>query len=380
MNKTVESIAQTHGEQILQTYLREAKFLYLKNIPKQTVIAALLLQLKNPYALARVFKTSINKLEHLINNGAYKSFYIPKRRGGQRLIEVPEIPLLNTQKGLNFFLQAYYACIKPQSVHGFIKTKNYSDKPSGIVSNASIHVNKATVLNIDLKDFFQNISSKQIYQLFRSPLFNYNENMSAAYTLLCTHKGHLPTGAPTSPILSNFICLELDRAMEQFSLIHELSYSRYADDLSFSSNKQINTNTLLDLIGRINTLGFQINNKKVRMQGRRCRQTATGLVVNQKVNVDRRYIRNIRATLHDFQLNGLANASTKHFKLQETASEGQQQHFISRIQAQINFVGSVRGKDDGIYNKLKQALDHQIKSVIRVKWYNYHSKLEKREN
>jgi RNA-directed DNA polymerase len=357
MNKTVESIAQTHGEQILQTYLREAKFLSLKNIPKQTVIAALLLQLKNPYALARVFNTSINKLEHLINNGAYKSFYIPKKRGGQRLIEVPEIPLLSNQKGLNFFLQAYYACIKPQSVHGFIKTKSYSEKPSGIVSNASMHINKATVLNIDLKDFFQNISSKQVYQLFRSPLFNYNENMAAAYTLLCTHKGHLPTGAPTSPILSNFICLELDRAMEQFSLLHELSYSRYADDLSFSSNQHIPTNTLLDLIGSINALGFQINDKKVRMQGRRTKQTVTGLVVNQKLNVDRRYIRNLRATLHDLKLNGLANASTKHFKLQKTASEAQQQHFISRINAQINFVGSVRGKEDGIYMKFKKAID-----------------------
>jgi RNA-directed DNA polymerase len=353
MNKTVESIAQDWGEQILQTYLRDAKFLSLKNIPKQYVIAAMFLKLNSPYTLARVFKTTINSLEKRINNGSYNSFYIPKRKGGQRLIEVPETPLLKTQKGLNFFLQAYYACIKPQSVHGFIKTKSYSNKPSGIISNASMHINKATVLNIDLKDFFQNISSKQVFQLFRSPLFNFNENMAAAYTLLCTHKGHLPTGAPTSPILSNFICLELDRAMQQFCLIHELSYSRYADDLSFSSNQHISTNTLLDLISAINALGFQINDKKVRMQGRRGRQTVTGLVVNQKVNVDRRYIRKLRAALHDLELNGLANASTKHFKLQETASEAQQQHFISRIQAQINFVGSVRGKDDEVFLKLK---------------------------
>jgi RNA-directed DNA polymerase len=110
---------------------------------------------------------------------------------------------------------------------------------------------------------------------------------------------------------------------------------------------------LLDLIGSINSFGFQINNKKVRMQGRRGRQTVTGLVVNQKLNVDRRYIRKLRATLHDLELNGLASASTKHFKLQETASEAQQQHFISRIQAQINFVGSVRGKEDELFKKLK---------------------------
>jgi RNA-directed DNA polymerase len=140
--------------------------------------------------------------------------------------------------------------------------------------------------------------------------------------------------------------------MEQFSLIHELSYSRYADDLSFSSNQHIPTNTLLDLVSAINTLGFQINDKKVRMQNRRGRQTVTGLVVNQKLNVDRRYIRKLRATLHDLELNGLANASTKHFKLQKTASEAQQQHLISRLRAQINFVGSVRGKDDDLFIKL----------------------------
>ena len=96
--------------------------------------------------------------------------------------------------------------------------------------------------------------------------------------------------------------------MQQFCLVHELSYSRYADDLSFSSNQYISTNTLLDLIGTINALGFQINDKKLRMQGRRGRQTVTGLVVNQKVNVDRRYIRNIRAVLHDLELNGTPNA------------------------------------------------------------------------
>ena len=352
MDKSVESIAQIWGEEIIKKYINTGALLYIKNVSKEKVYAALFLQLKNPYYLACVFKTNIQKLEQLINQPNYTNFYIPKKRGGQRLIEVPESQLLKIQKGLNFFLQAYYACIKPQSVHGFIKTKSYSNKPSGIVSNASMHVNKTTVLNIDLKDFFQNISSKQVYQLFRSALFNYNENMAAAYTLLCTHKGHLPTGAPTSPILSNFICLELDRAMQQFCLVHELSYSRYADDLSFSCNQHISTNTLLDLIGNINSFGFQINNKKLRMQSRRGRQTVTGLVVNQKLNVDRRYIRNIRALLHDLELNGLANASTKHFKLQETASEAQQQHFISRIQAQINFVGSVRGKDDAVFQKL----------------------------
>jgi len=352
MDKSVESIAQIWGEEIIKKYINTGALLYIKNVSKEKVYAALFLQLKNPYYLACVFKTNIQKLEQLINQPNYTNFYIPKKRGGQRLIEVPESQLLKIQKGLNFFLQTHYAFIKPSSVHGFIKTKYFNEQASGIISNASMHINKATVLNIDLKDFFQNISSKQVYQLFRSPLFNYNENMAAAYTLLCTYKGHLPTGAPTSPILSNFICLELDRAMQQFCLVHELSYSRYADDLSFSSNQQISTNTLLDLVSAINALGFQINDKKLRMQGRRSRQTVTGLVVNQKLNVDRRYIRNIRATLHDLELNGLASASTKHFKLQETASEAQQQHFISRIQAQINFVGSVRGKDDAVFQKL----------------------------
>lgn len=363
MNKSVDYIAQTWGKQIIQWYLKTGYLLQIDNTNLKGVFAAFFLQLKNPYYFACVFKTNIAQLEQLINQANYTNYYIPKKRGGQRLIEIPEPTLLKTQKGLNFLLQAYYSCIKPSSVHGFIKTRLYHEKTSGIISNASVHINKATVLNIDLKDFFQNISSKQIYQLFRSPLFNFNENMATAYTLLCTHKGHLPTGAATSPILSNFICLELDRALEQFCLIHELSYSRYADDLSFSSKQHISTNTLLDLVGTINSFGFQINNKKVRMQSRRARQTVTGLVVNQKVNVDRRYIRDLRAALHDLKLNGLANASSKHFKLQETASEAQQQHFISRLQARINFVGSVRGKEDEIYNKLKLAFDQEIKAM-----------------
>ena len=364
---TVLSISQSYGEQILAHYLLHGKVPSVNHQYKHRIQAALFLQLDTPNKLYRVINRQFKTLQRLIQQPVYRVYHIPKKRGGQRLIEVPEPELVQVQKSLNFFLQCYYTSLRPAPVHGFIRQQNKHFKSLSIISNAEAHINKTAVLNIDLKDFFQNISSQQIYQLFRSPLFNFNENMAAAYTLLCTYNGHLPTGAPSSPILSNFICLSLDKALEQFSLLNELTYTRYADDLTFSSNQTIGTNTILDIINLIQENGFKVNDKKVRITGRRGRQLVTGLVVNQRVNVDRRYIRELRATIHHLKLNGLPAASTKHFKLDHTASDTQQQHFLKRLNAKIAFVGSVRGKFDPVYLKLKRGFAEGLGENVRVR-------------
>ena len=114
--------------------------------------------------------------------------------------------------------------------------ENYKQQArSSIVENAKPHVNKQFILQIDIQDFFSSISAQQVATLFASDYFSMTHNVANILTHIVCHNNCLPMGAPTSPILSNFICLPLDEQLQTFAQEYELSYTRCADDLTFSS-------------------------------------------------------------------------------------------------------------------------------------------------
>ena len=318
----------------------------------------MLLSLEKPLELCRFLKTSMIQLEEIINSPVYKHYTVKKKRGGERGIYAPDQRLKQIQKRLNYFLQAWYLCMKPDEVHGFVINPHYLGRYCNIVANAAVHTDKKHVLNIDLKDFFPSISAKHIKNLFTSSCFQYDEQIATALTLLTTYKGILPTGAPTSPVLSNFVCLKLDDDLLTFCRENRLYYSRYADDLTFSSDTIIPMDTILDIILLIKENGFEMNKKKLRVQSSNRKQTVTGLTVNEIVNVDRKLLKKIRAMLHDLTINGLETATKHHFKpIASSDVDRLEGRFMNRLKGYINFVGQVRGKDDSIYRKLKVTVD-----------------------
>jgi Reverse transcriptase (RNA-dependent DNA polymerase). len=326
---------------------------FLQNYERYKLNALYFLSLENPIELCRFFETSILKLEEIINHPKYSYHTISKKRGGMRHIFVPEKQLKKIQRRLNYFLQTYYLWIKPEEVHGFVINPRHLNKiRCNIVANAKAHIGKKHILNIDLKDFFSSISSSRIKKLFMSSVFNFSEQMAIALTLLTTYEGKMPTGTPTSPVLSNFICLELDADLQAFCQENNLQFTRYADDLTFSSNERISENVILQIKELICLNGFNINEKKLHLKSSHRKQTVTGLVVNEKVNVDRKRLRNIRAMLHDLTKNGLETATQRHFNLTNLSNEKQRQLFVNRLKGYINFVGQVRGHDDIIYQKM----------------------------
>jgi len=161
---------------------REKKF--LPNLQKHQQYAMILLSVNSPEKLCRLLKTPMPYLEEIINAPVYKHYTVKKKRGGERHIFAPDKSLKDIQKRLNYFLQAYYLWIKPNEVHGFVINPRYLGVHCNIVENAKVHTGKKHVLNIDLKDFFPNISAKRIKNLFTSHLFNYNEQIAIALTLL----------------------------------------------------------------------------------------------------------------------------------------------------------------------------------------------------
>ncbi len=330
-------------------YQHEAQYapLYLqKNFQKHQINALRLLSVETPREFCQLLETPIEKVENIINKPIYEEYEISKKRGGKRTILSPDYQLKEVLRSLNHFLQSYYLWLKPNEVHGFVINPKYLQQTNcTIVSNAKVHIGKKHILNIDLKNFFPNISAQQVKNLFTSSIFQYNEQLAIAITLLTTYKAHLPTGSPTSPVISNFVCLTLDSQLSAFCQQNQLSYTRYADDLTFSSEHYISDEINDNIKALIKHNGFEINTQKLHIQSAHRRQVVTGITVNEKVNVDRKLLKKIRAMLHDLAQNGVDAATKRHFKSNKIDC----QRFTERLHGYINFVGQVRGKDDALY-------------------------------
>lgn len=245
----------------------------------------------------------------LLANQKYKSFSIPKKSGkGERLIKAPHPKLKTLQSHLANHL---YQCLEeiklrenfPQISYGFQKRLSIKD-------NASRHKSQRWVLNLDLSDFFPSINFGRVRGFFiKNKFFQLSPEIATTIAQIACDENALSQGSPCSPVISEFVAQILDVRLLKFAKKHRLTYSRYADDITFSTNEkqfppevaypvpsQVNSWKLSDkLIDIVERSGFKINNEKTRMQHRYIRQMATGLVVNKKVNVVDSYYRNTRS-------------------------------------------------------------------------------------
>lgn len=228
-------------------------------------------------------------------NRQYFEFSIPKKSGEERKICAPSKQLKLVQKKIAQILELFYT--PNENCHGFVKERS-------IVSNAEIHTNKTYVLNIDLEDFFPSIKATQIVECLKYEPFNFNNEMANIIARIACKDGGLPQGSPMSPMVSNICCEKLDSDLKDFSVKHKLSYSRYADDITFSGYRRIFNDKFFSDLGKI--IGrkhhFRIKKTKTRIQKRNNRQEVTGVVVNDKLNVNRTYVRNLRALIHHYKM------------------------------------------------------------------------------
>ncbi len=251
----------------------------------------------------------------------YTTFQIPKRSGGQRTIQAPVERLKLLQRRLSDLLQDCHDEInasakrRDQIAHGFKRDRS-------IITNAEQHRNRRWVFNVDLKDFFPSINFGRVRGYFlRNRDFMLQERVATVIAQISCHENSLPQGSPCSPIISNLVAHVLDMRLVKLASECGCTYSRYADDLTFSTNKKdfpvqiagpsatsadrahlwLPGEPLTQVIERT---GFRINSKKTRMMYRDSRQNVTGLVVNKKINVAREYRHNIRAMVHKLVTTG----------------------------------------------------------------------------
>ncbi|MGE0549143.1 MAG: reverse transcriptase family protein [Kofleriaceae bacterium] len=246
----------------------------------------------------------------------YVYFEVPKRSGGTRLLAAPHARLGKAQR---WILDNILAKLEvTQHAHGFVADRS-------TVTNARLHLNRDIVVNLDLENFFPTISYPRVRGLFES--LGYSPSAATLLALLVTesprmkvlHDGApywvaagdraLPQGACTSPVISNLVARKLDRRLAGAAVKLGWTYSRYADDLTFSASGEAKTKMSL-MMSRVRAIvrdeGFAINEAKGRVQRHARRQQVTGIVVNDKLGVPREEIRRLRAILHRAKQTGLA--------------------------------------------------------------------------
>lgn len=239
------------------------------------------------------------------NSNIYREIKIKKRTGGFRKIEIPCDKIMDVQTAINDVILSSFKMAN--SCCGYVKGKS-------IVSNAKPHVKAKVLLKFDVVDFFPSITLKQVVWQFR--YFGYGENVSRYLGYLCVNSSYnLPQGAPTSPMLSNLVCVRLDNRIESFCKKNNLIYSRYADDITISS-KNLLSKVTIDYIKRIiNTIlldeGFKHNEKKFNVITQSSKMKVTGIVVNDKLSVDKKIIRELDNSIRYISKFGLEGHLTK---------------------------------------------------------------------
>lgn len=173
--------------------------------------------------------------------------------------------------------------------HGFVKNRS-------ILTNARMHMGHKNILNLDIQDFFPSVTQDMVKSLFQQT--GYGESAAEALAKICCYEGKLPQGAPTSPYISNLILKNMDQELENFCQKKDITYTRYADDMSFSSNQEIYGH-LKDIRAVIQRYSFQINEKKTCYYQDPHRKIVTGLVVKEtEVCVPKKFKRKLRQEIY----------------------------------------------------------------------------------
>jgi RNA-directed DNA polymerase len=238
----------------------------------------------------------------------YTIFDVDKKSGGKRTIKAPEPKLKKLQSHLS---HALYQCLAEIEKERGAKPISFGfRKDRSIAENASRHKRRRWVLNLDLEDFFPSFNFGRVRGFFlKDKAFSLHPEVATTIAQIACDGTALPQGSPCSPVISELIAQILDMRLVRLAKKYGVTYTRYADDITFSTSQKdfptglatVDSNDPTvwhlsdELVGKIVTSGFAINAAKTRMQFRGSRQMVTGLVVNEKVNIRSDYYRRARA-------------------------------------------------------------------------------------
>lgn len=251
----------------------------------------------------------------VVTSDHYYRYEIPKKKGGFRQIAAPKPLLKQVQRKI--LVEILEKLPIAEEAHGFIKNRS-------VVSSAEAHIKAPTLLiTMDLENFFPTLTFERVRGMYKS--FGYSGYIASLLAMLCTYCERmtievsgttkyvktspriLPQGSPASPMITNIICKNLDHRLKGLSATYQLTYSRYADDMSFSYNKAEENLKLGQFLGLVSLIvedeGFHIKPSKTKMLRPHNRQCLTGIVINnEEIGVPKKWVKNLRAAIHHAKL------------------------------------------------------------------------------
>lgn len=314
---TKEASKMGYSSQDIERCLDYAEILYSNDVPViyNSTHLSVLVGYKKEYLKKAALHTKY----------FYRDFEILKKNGKKRLLSEPLPSLKEIQ------LWILKNILYKRAVSPFAKAY----KPNvSLIENLKFHKNQPKVFTLDLENFFPSIAIESVEKVFFS--LGYTKAISDLLSKLCTRDGTLPQGAPTSPYLSNLIFEDADLAISQYCIKQKIRYTRYADDLSFSG--EFDENELLDEVNEaVSKMNLKINTSKTKLMTANQRQTVTGIVVNEKVQVVFHKRNELRQAMYYIQKFGI----DEHREYKEI----DQANYLEHLLGKINFVLQINPKD-----------------------------------
>jgi RNA-directed DNA polymerase len=310
----------------------------------------------------KILKLPRAEIQALAENPLYDDFQMPKRDGSFRLIEAPKPNLKAIQRRIQMVLQAVYWRYKSPAAYGFIINATDDVSPRNIYTHAERHLGCKYLLNLDCEDFFHQFTTEKVMHVFLQAPFSMDEYCARLLAKLCTYKGRLPMGAPTSPVITNLACLLFDRRMLQISDLNGWTYTRFADDCSFSTtNKPILPDEINFIKGLFLSEDLPINTEKEKYMQPGERMIITGLQIDSgEVALPDEFVRDLKHHLHR-----LRNVKEVAYSM-----AAPRVHWLERyeqsIRGQLNFAEQALGADDPLFQKLWRMYEGATSQPDRV--------------
>ncbi len=284
----------------------------------------------------------------------YVHFQMAKKTGGFREISAPKPKLKRLQYWILENILNKVAV--SEKAHGFVAKRS-------IVSNAKPHIAKAVVINCDLENFFPTLTYARVKGFFSS--LGYSSELATIFAMLTTEaeqkevnldgeqlflytgKRYLPQGSPASPMISNLICRKLDKRMSGIAKTLDFTYTRYADDMTFSSDSYEKINNILYWVkGIVKEEGFILHPKKTKIMKKGACREVTGVVVNEKLSINRKELKKFRALLYQIEQSGLEGKSW----------HGKSENLMASVWGYANFIKMIDPQKGDAYLKQVKAL------------------------
>jgi len=309
--------------------------------------------------LAKLLETPRHKLSLYALSPRYSTFSLPKSDGSKRIIEAPEPQLMSLLKKVNYYLQCTYYFVMPRAAYGYIATPRNEKQPRNIVTHAKRHIDCVYLINADFEDFFHQINDHRVFTIFFNPPFNLGKKAAELLSRLCTWLGRLPMGSPTSPVLSNFATITLDESLTECAKNKNITYTRYVDNLTFSSQQPFH-NSFFDHVKLIcDDFGFVFNEKKTILFDHTDTKIVTGLEVSSRVEIPEALFYELSQDMKRLRRVMEANYLMEGARVAPLAKKMQQQ-----VEGKLNFLQMVYGKNNKKHLKYQEEYEEALSPKI----------------